>query len=513
MKKQLFRLSFLSLFLFASCSGSSSSAARNLFFLSDATVRKCEGGYRIDVSAPEISAGYGTIHLCDASGRSLSSPSIVPLFGTSIDLSYFVRTDSVLGTNEEADAIRNKDFEEEFRDNFRYTHALFDRHYYYKDDTNGEMIHNLKSLNDSYGKGTDVVYDARLYDALKKSLDFSLASNGKFDIGVGALSLLWDYWITESIDYSGDDSVREKYYDVSQNQKRVIFEDPKEEYVAYAANMTPSAEELKEALVFNDETHSIRFDAIPRIDEYAEEHKATGVELGKITGSINHGETFLRPSLTFGGFGKGEATELFRRKYPEADYFINSGASSIVCNGEKPDSSAWEFTLASPLYAEESRAGIYENDYSSADYVLKHAGSFSFSTSGYYNQYFYTLDENGNRKDRRTHIVDADPSSSVYGYSHQYFASTSVLVQDSGYGDMYTTALYNCDSLDETKTLLSSLKELTGEDPVCFFQVVDAENSAITLYADASIAGDFSLCTEEYPKQFTKPSVTTLKSF
>lgn len=512
MKKQAVRLSLVAVCLLSSCSSPSSESTRNLFFLSDATVRKCEGGYRIDVGAPEIMKGYGSIHVCSADGKEDTSSSIVPLFGTDIQLSYYVKTGAVLTDNEEADSIRNKDLEQDFRDNFRYTHALFDRHYYYLDDSTGKMINNLKVLNDSYGKGTDIVYDERLYDALKKSLAFSLASEGKFDIGVGALSLLWDYQISESIDYS-DDSVREQFYEVSQNQKRVVFADPKEEYVEYAANMTPTAKELSDALVFNDETHSVRFDSIERIDNYAKEHKETGVALGKLTGSVNRNETFLRPSLTFGGFGKGEATELFRRKYKDADYFINSGSSSIVCNGQKPDSTPWEFTLASPLYAEESRAGIYDNDYSSADYVLKRSGSFSFSTSGYYNQYFYTLDADGNLKDRRTHILDADPSSSSYGYSHQFFASTSALLTDSGYGDMYTTALYNCSSPEEAEELLSSLKGLTGEDPVCFYQVVDTASSSITLYADKTIAGDFSLCTEEYPKQFTKPSVTTLKSF
>ena len=528
-KNRLICLGLIS-FLLASCTfvpSSSSSSALEYVRLQGAEAYKIDNGYRFQVVAPAILSNVGTLHACDKDGKKLNGDGLViDPFHTQVYMAYYVNSSMSYSDSKDIDKLRDKTFEKEFQEEMDYDHVYFDRHYYYLDDKTGKVINNLKTLNESYGK-EGFIYNSKFYNALKKGLAFSLASKEKFSLGVGGLSTLWDYYIQVAQDNisqspSGDQE-KARYQELSYQNKKVIFEDPDPAYLDYMRNLTPTNDELGKALVFNDKTHEITFNAIPRIDAYVKEHEKIGRTLGKMfvaAGSSiaaqDEVNSFLHPSLTLGGYGKGEATELFRSSHQEHAYFISGGTSSIVAYGNKPDGNRWEFTIGNPLYFEEQMAGVYaDSSYSQADYAFGINGDLTLSTSGYYQNYFYVEDQdNSGKYIRRDHIVDSDRNSPSFGYSISYFGATSAITEDAGYGDMYTTTMMNCRDFNELKEVLESLRSVTGTIPQYFCQVVNEDGKSLSLYVPKKSEGSFFTCHDAYPddERFRKPGVTSLKT-
>jgi thiamine biosynthesis lipoprotein len=439
--------------------------------------------------APSITPTTGEVHASDADGNLLASTTLAP-FDTSIQLIYY----GPEGMSEDTD------FETDFGKMFAHYHALFDRHYNYVE--NGKLINNIKTLNDSYGTGKAVVLDADLYKALKKSYLFSLNSDGKFNIGVGSLSSVWDYQINDGMTAVYDDTMTEemkKCLNDSYLQERTIWIDPADSWMQIALNSTPTTQELKDMLTFDDASFSVTFNSVGRIDAYLSQ-----AEIQDTLKTIKlFGFDLSKPSLTLGGFGKGEATQLFAEKYPSRGYLINSGTSSIKCVQAKPDGTPWNLRISNPYYFEGRRyAALTLNSY---DLVLSESGTFDLSTSAYYEQYFYVLQTDGTYK-RRTHIFDSST-----GYSHEYFAAASVLSQDSGWADMYTTALMNTDSVEEAEALKAKLDAFTGEDTKAFYLVNNLSETGVkstSCLAEKEIVPLLSDATVMYPDSAVNKSIT-----
>jgi thiamine biosynthesis lipoprotein ApbE len=441
--------------------------------------------------ASPIMPDSGTIHISDKDGNVLTGTGAVYPFNTSLILIYYVFKG----------ASTDPTFEDDFSYWMQHYNALLDRHHYYVED--GKLLTNVASINDAYGTGKSLVLDPVLYNSLKKSYDFSINSSDKFSIAIGNLSTLWDYFISASADFEGDNAANAED---SYAQQRVIFSDPDPLLLELALQTTPTSEELKQMLTFDDASSSVVFNSVPRIDAFVQSEKGKA----DLTLANSLGFDFSKPSLTLGGFGKGEATQLFADRHPERNYLINSGSSSVKCTGAKPDDSPWALTIANPYYHEASRVAYYDNlKMNSADLVLKRGGTFDLSTSGYYENYFYVKQTDGSYI-LRDHIIDP-----LSGYSHTYFASASVLVSDSGYADMYTTALMNCDSLEEAKDIITKLNAFTKQEAVPYFIVnsLEADGSKKeTCYADASLIGDLYQTHDLYPSSFSEASITSVVS-
>ena len=413
-------------------------------------------------------------------------------FNTNISITYYVDKDT--NTMRKADT----EFQNAANEFFQIQNAYYDRHHYYSID--GKFVNNFRCVNDSYGKDQDLLIPSDLYEALKSAVEFGIVSEGKFSLGIGNLSMLWDSYISASADY---DSVRE-FADIIASEKRAVFYDVSEEELELALNTTPSVKEIQDSLKFNDDG-TIRFSSIKRIDDYVLSHS----EL--IKKYQNSGRDYSKPSLTLSAYAKGLATEKFKDEYSSRMLLINSGASSISCNIGKPDSTSWNISIASPYYNEALRVGgfiseSYLNSLNSADIGFEVSGTFNLSTSGYYNNYYYTSD---GRK-LRHHIIDPNT-----GYSHSYFAATSVFMDSSGLADMYTTALMNCDSITEAGELLTKLNEHYSEDAVAFYQVNEKEGEEISTvcYIDSSLENMFYYLHDKYPSNpmYQNPSVTSIE--
>ncbi|MCI2069490.1 MAG: FAD:protein FMN transferase [Bacilli bacterium] len=449
-----------------------------------------------------ITPYQGKVHISDENGvKKVGTTYTVDPFDTSAVIKYYV----AYPTGSSA-ASRDTAFEESFSDAFQRYHALFDRHNNYCDD-NG-LINNVKVLNDSYGSGKEVILDQELFTALKEAVSFCSTVKGKFNIGIGNLSSIWDSYISASITYddSYTDEMKQCFID-SENQRRVIFIDPPKTWIAHGVKTTPTPEELVSSLTFNETTRGVSFLPIKRIDDYLATDEAKNI----VSAAKSFGIDLGKPSLTLGGFGKGEATELFADKYPEKSFLINSGASSVKCNSGKPDGTGWNLTIANPYYYEASREGFYADlNLNSSDLVLQADGTFNMSTSGYYNQYYYVKQSDGSYL-LRCHIIDA--SSSTPGYSHSYFAATSVLMNDSGLADMITTSLMNTDSVEEAESLLKTISEAyPGQNINSFYLVNDPSSSGkkTTCYAEEAIFDEFKFAKDLYPTSYTFDSITTM---
>lgn len=425
-------------------------------------------------------------HVSNSDGTKVDATSVYP-FDTSIVITYYSDTGEDTEFVTEADRC------------FQKYHALFDRHNYYV-DSSFNLVNNVRVINDSYKTGRKIALDRDLYDSLKKSVAFSSASDGKFSIGVGNLSSLWDYYISKSIHYN--DVQMDGYEADSVAQGRVIFEDPPASFIEAAVNTTPTPSELADMFSFDDETESVTLNAVDRIDSYISSHS------GVIKSLKDMGIDFSRPSITLGGYGKGEAIQLFSAKYPDKIYLINSGYSSVKCVNGKPDGSGWAISVANPYYNEAVRGGVSSgSSFNQADLIYTADRNFNLSTSGYYNNYYYSLDSSG-KYHLRCHIVDPSTGYSVDNYDsatdyyHAFFASASVLLDDSGYADMYTTSLMNCSSLTEAMKLIDTLNSFTGMKAIPYFihNTKDNGKRKSICYIDSSLKGNMSMMSETFPE-------------
>ena len=403
---------------------------------------------------------------------------IVPLkefvypFNTSINLTVFYEE----GTEEPVEIAEK--FE---KDMMRY-HVLFDRHYYYKENGKDDVINNVRVINESYGTNEPIKVDKELFDILVKSKKMMEISEGKFNITIGNLSSLWDEYIDRaSALFDRDD----EYVNLSVKNQKIIYVDPDPAAVELARQSVLTVEELNESLVLDEKNSTVTFKAVPRLEE------------------LN-----LTPSITLGGIGKGEATELFSKSEMAKKHCarINSGTSSIKFTNQRIDGGKWGISFSNPVYYEKHLAvGMIEDiKLNPVEYRIEKDGSFGLSTSGYYQQYYFDK-ETGLR---RHHIINPET-----GYSNYYtnldtyegsFDAITLLMDDAGLSDMYTTALMNTRSIEEAETLLKELNKGFGTDGVAFYfkRGKDEKDPNIQelMYVPESLDSSFDLVSDlKYP--------------
>lgn len=316
--------------------------------------------------------------------------------------------------------------QEEFQFRVSYYSALSDRHYDYTLD--GKPFSNLKTVNETE-RGTEVVLDPFLYDLLKESFLFSLETRDeqgmlRFDIFTGALNDLYEEKLSEL-----EASALDKALSLA-NGGLTFSSDIDADRLEEALSRTPATyDECKNLLSFDDERKAVTFHPF-----YRDGKEVDGVEIS-LSGVAK-------------GFATNEITKEFQSLYPEISLLISSGTSSIKAVGNRPDDKPWSIRLSNPVY-QEARLVPERNPY---EVAYRKKGPFSLSTSGFSENHFYVYEPGEESYIRRDHIVD--PST---GYSTSVFDQVSVLLDDAGLADMYTTALMLTASVDEALSLKDHL--------------------------------------------------------
>lgn len=342
---------------------------------------------------------------------------------------------SISGTLYQIDGQYSKeqieDIQEEFSYLFQYYHALTDRHYSYVKLENlmSEDIVNVKTINESYGKGVYVKVDQYLFDLLKMSYDFTINSDGKFNMFLGSINDIYENKLASVYDEKKD--IYSDVFTYATDRMFSSFSDYKEEQISSLASSIPhNSDELKDILQFDDINCAVKFNRYK-------------------------GDNDIPLVISLGGNGKGFATDMvakvLQEEYPDISLLINSGFSSIKAIGNRPDNRAWKIRYNNPIYHESLKER--SEDYNPSEVIVTNPGSFNLSTSGHYNQYFYQYEDGS--FNRRMHIIDA-----TTGFSKDTFDQISVYLDRASLADMYTTAMMNTDSYLEAIDLFDKLNEI-----------------------------------------------------
>lgn len=370
-------------------------------------------GYVKNITVKSIYAGGGKIRVI---GADFLSP-----FDTSISANLYYQSGQY--TDKEL-----SDIEETINDNYLLAHALSDRHYSYYLEGNDEPLTNLKTINDSYASESSLILDPYLYNLLKQSYEFSLASDGKFNIFLGTLNDIYEAKLDE-IQKDKNRSSLDAVFEFSSNRYFASFTEEERNYIEKVKEAIPhSRNEMQGILTFDDEKKTVVFHSY-------KDTKALKISLG--------------------GCAKGYATEWVsdkvQAKYPKVSLLLNSGFSSIKAVGTRPDSKPWKIRYDNPVYYEQIMPS--KTNYAKNELSLTIDGPFNLSTSGYYNQYFYEFEEGNPLFQRRSHILDGRT-----GYSASFFDQVSLLSDNAFYADMMTTAIMNTSSIAEANSLVGYLE-------------------------------------------------------
>lgn len=321
-------------------------------------------------------------------------------------------------------------------------HAYSDNHYDYTFQNNNgeyEKIANVKTLNESYGSEKPVVVSDYLFDLLKTAYTFTLNSDGRFNIFLGQLTSLYEDKLSEV--KSMDSSTKTTLDCILEDATHLLFDDfsteEKNSISSIVATLPQTKEELTGLLTFEESNHSVTFHTF-----------------------YKNGKAVEGLKLSLGGVAKGFATERvasdLKASYPDISMLLNSGTSSVKTVGIRPDSKDWAIRYNNPSYYEYQ--DYLSNPYNPAEVLLRISGGFNISTSGYYENCFFSLGEDKKSFLRRNHILNP-----LTGYSETFFDQVSVFLDNTGLADMYTTCIMNCTSLEEAENVFASLNEIYGE--------------------------------------------------
>lgn len=322
-----------------------------------------------------------------------------------------------------------KSVQEEFQFLLQYYYALTDRHHEYFLD--GQKINNLKVINDSYGTGQEIKVDDFLYQAIKCSFEFTINSSSLFNIFIGTLNDLYEENIEKA--QTEEQSSLNKALTLANNV--LFYDDISQEAVSIVTALPTTETDLTDLLIFNDENQTIKFNSLYK----------DGLKVDKL-------------SISLSGMAKGLATEVlsdyFSQEIPNANIFIDSGSSSVKATGGRPDDRPWKIAYMNPLYGE----AIDKSQFNRAEVAFDIRGTFTMSTSGYYQNYFYVYDGD-DEYHRRSHIIDPHTGLSV-----NYIDQVTVFLDDAMLADMYTTALMNTSSVNEALDLFAKLNDIYDQD-------------------------------------------------
>ena len=267
-------------------------------------------------------------------------------------------------------------------------HKAFDRHHdYYLDDTNHSLglLTNLKTLNESFGSGTNLEISKDLYDILNLGKELTISTGGAFNMFIGELSDYWNNLITD--DNVGDYQANYQTLDPDWNP----LEKAKVERLKEVLPMSET--EVNDVLTLSelDGKYYARFndfkDAVP----------------GEI-------------SITLGGIAKGYANDIISELLVEKGLThgaIYGGGSSLMALGDHYNPEGWNIPVESPTFQADFAFDVVRQ------------GSFNMSTSGGYLGVWIPSDSNGDDVADgfvlRHHIIDP-----LTGYPSLYHMEVNI---------------------------------------------------------------------------------------
>lgn len=278
-------------------------------------------------------------------------------------------------------------------------HSLLDRNYYYK-NSDGNIMNNIKVINDSYGSGTAIEVDEIIIEALKEGVKYTKLSNGKFNIISGSIVDVWD----------------ERFTSYDTNIRNI---DPTISEIEEAMECVAPVSAIDNILVIDDINNKVTFNSFSGCNEKA--------------------------SITLGAMAKS----YFLDKMSMIDDFKDVGASiydagqsSIIIRGDNPirDGGVWNIAVNDSMNS---------NSFKSTQAAqLQLEGDNAISTSGIQHRGYINSDGI-----IRHHIIDA-----TSGYPNTYLVGVTVIGENAMVADIVTTTLMTMNSIGEITTYLELLE-------------------------------------------------------
>lgn len=346
-----------------------------------------------------------------------------------------------------------KEIESEVKNDFEYIHALADCKYSYQ--YNNKDIINMKYLNDVSNQGKEIIVDDILFDMLQFGFSFTTNSEGLFNIFSGDLITLYDDQFNNLNQYQSE---YDKTLTNNTSLKFSTFKN-KDKINEIKSKIPTAFEDIQDLLLLSSSNNSVKY--------------------------LKYNDNYLNVSLD--GFAKGYATEYVANKlkseYPNLSMIINSGTSSIKSIGKRPDNKAWNVRYINPLYEEKEDLNNNFNDY---EIIISISDEFNISTSGYYERYFYNLEDNEMKL--YSHIFNPSSLSST-----NYFDQVSVFLNNSALADLYSTTLFSTSSVSEAVSLFNLLNKRYNQDDASLILVTKERDG---LYYEYKLS-DFDLEKKE----------------
>lgn len=371
-------------------------------------------------------------------------------FNTSMSLNYFFNSKN----SEETNNNLYNEITTMYSDEVVRLHKYYDRHMYYEDE-NGDLINNIKVINDSYGTGKEIVCSPELYSLLKNSVEAYKLTDGMFNIFTGAIS---DYWDNIFTAYSNGVDVTEidPYFN---NERKTILE-------SLVSRVPNDIDSFNAQLTFNDDNMSVVFN--------------------QINFDSNEKDVY-RPIISVGGIGKGLATDYVKEKLVNANYkegILLSGGSTIS-------------SLAKPIYSSKVKGQkIVINNPIKSNYFQK-VPAFSFQISEEFNlstsandsisKNYWFVDSNiSNQMYFRHHIIN--PKT---GYPESYHRSITIFSYNLSNGllDALSTAFMNL-SIEDGKKLREKVLNTYPNSSLEILYLIQngyGENASVSVYATSTI--------------------------
>lgn len=371
-------------------------------------------------------------------------------FNTAMNLNYFFNSKN---SEEENDKLYNE-ISSVYSDEVVRLHKLFDRHLYYEEE-NESLINNVRTINESYGTGEEVLCSPELYQLLKDSVKAYELTDGMFNIFTGAVSDFWDDVFASY--YEGEDVIEiDPYFNANQ----------KERLESLVSRVPNDKDSFASQLTFNDEKMSVIFNKIG-IDENAEDP--------------------YRPFISVGGIGKGLATDYVKEKLVSLGYkdgILLSGGSTIS-------------SLSKPIHSSKVKGQkIVINNPIKSNYFQK-VPAFSFQIGEEFN-----LSTSANDSATKNYwFVDTNTSEQMYyrhhiinpktGYPESYHRSITIFSYNLSNGllDVLSTAFMNLNLEDGMKLKEKVLSTYPNSSLEILYldQSGYGENASVSVYATSSI--------------------------
>lgn len=325
--------------------------------------------------------------------------SVYPL--EEVTLTYYF-AEGGFNTNSEMNSIVEKT-----QDDVNYVHILFDSKNLFLNESD-EVIHNLAYINQN--PNTAIVVDDLLYNSLKSAYEYTVSTNGVYNVYGGEILTFWDNVSTNSA--ITDPAINPVYETLLNN---IVTE-----VNAFTADPT-------QGLIFDDENNSI---------EYKVTNPSENITVDLQILKSAYAMEYLRTAINAEGYASGLLSS-------EYGFILSLGANPQLDNG------LWSYIIYEPYYStleEYPQTAAFLGDNTLA----------GVSLNTYFNKFYFIQDEN-EVVIGRNFYYDATTGYSKNPLETTVF-STGYFSASASLAEMGVNALLNItsDSLEDTNNQIAS---------------------------------------------------------